>query len=499
MPSLLSLFCVILPLRLFNAFTVQTFFQPDEFFQALEPAHKMVYGYGYLTWEWKEGLRSSLHPLLYVAAYKLASLAPPPVEELAVWAAPRIVGALVATIGEVYLYKFALAYSKSIQVAAIAVLLSLSSSWNWFFSTRAFSNNLEMVLTTIGLAYWPWRGNSVALSCLFGFISCVVRPTNALLWGYLGLDLLLRLSPRSLLSLSVRISSVLVVVLSLSAFADRYFYGKWTFPLYNFLEFNVFRNLLIFYGAAPWHFYIFQGLPLMLMGFLPLLLWSLWVYKLSVLVPLSGFVIGGFSLIAHKEFRFIYPLYPVFMVICAMGGRRLMSWRHRNKVVILVVILHACVACFFTRYHESGEIEVIDYLKQPSVTSVGFLTPCHSTPWHSMLHRSDLTESWFLTCEPPLHLASGNLENVRLYRDELDQFYDDPVGFLRKHFPPVGTSDTGFDKQWPSHLVIFEPMEETVKGYVGDSYTECARFFNSYFHWDGRRNGDVVVLCQLKG
>lgn len=31
----------------------QTFFQPDEFYQAYEPAHQLVFGTGYLTWEWR--------------------------------------------------------------------------------------------------------------------------------------------------------------------------------------------------------------------------------------------------------------------------------------------------------------------------------------------------------------------------------------------------------------------------------------------------------------
>lgn len=31
-----------------------TFFQPDEFYQAFEPAHKLVFGYGFLTWEWRD-------------------------------------------------------------------------------------------------------------------------------------------------------------------------------------------------------------------------------------------------------------------------------------------------------------------------------------------------------------------------------------------------------------------------------------------------------------
>jgi hypothetical protein len=32
----------------------QTFFQPDEFYQSLEPAHWLVFGTGFLAWEWKD-------------------------------------------------------------------------------------------------------------------------------------------------------------------------------------------------------------------------------------------------------------------------------------------------------------------------------------------------------------------------------------------------------------------------------------------------------------
>jgi hypothetical protein len=43
----------LLALRLFNALTVHTFFQPDEYFQALEPAWKLAFGEGagaWITW-----------------------------------------------------------------------------------------------------------------------------------------------------------------------------------------------------------------------------------------------------------------------------------------------------------------------------------------------------------------------------------------------------------------------------------------------------------------
>jgi phosphatidylinositol glycan class B len=43
--------------RFANALCVVTFFNPDEYWQSLEPAHRMAFGYGHLTWEWAVGLR----------------------------------------------------------------------------------------------------------------------------------------------------------------------------------------------------------------------------------------------------------------------------------------------------------------------------------------------------------------------------------------------------------------------------------------------------------
>lgn len=44
------LFFFVLSIRVINAVSVRTFFQPDEYFQALEPAWRMVFGEGWLTW-----------------------------------------------------------------------------------------------------------------------------------------------------------------------------------------------------------------------------------------------------------------------------------------------------------------------------------------------------------------------------------------------------------------------------------------------------------------
>jgi Alg9-like mannosyltransferase family len=62
-----------LVIRVTIALATRTFFQPDEYFQGLEPAHFFVFGYGDLTWEWtsKPPIRSIIYPALNIPIYWL--------------------------------------------------------------------------------------------------------------------------------------------------------------------------------------------------------------------------------------------------------------------------------------------------------------------------------------------------------------------------------------------------------------------------------------------
>lgn len=47
-------FIVALTIRSLGLLLPHTFFQPDEFYQAFEPAYFSVFGQGFLTWEWRD-------------------------------------------------------------------------------------------------------------------------------------------------------------------------------------------------------------------------------------------------------------------------------------------------------------------------------------------------------------------------------------------------------------------------------------------------------------
>ncbi|CAN9205996.1 unnamed protein product [Alternaria alternata] len=138
--------------------------------------------------------------------------------------------------------------------------------------------------------------------------------------------------------------------------------------------------------------------------------------------------------------------------------------------------------------------------------------PCHSTPWRSHLVYPEIS-AWALTCEPPINIP---LSERSTYLDEADEFYikPGPVAWLRGNMEDIQTikasgSRSGqhwmrqdpkfkrkYRRQWPQNLVFFEQLEATLEEYLeGTRYQECWRGFNSHFHDDSRRTGDVVVWC----
>lgn len=484
----LTWFAGFLVFRIFNASITKTFFQPDEYWQSLEPAHEIAFGYGYLTWEWREGLRSAAHPMFFAFFYWIATTVFGVTSPDALVWVPSIVQATIAALGDYYFCILAQrTYPGNKKVFWYSAMITGGSAFNFFCSTRTFSNSMEMVLTTIALTYWPWSGNTLnwstfTKSLVVASISCVFRPTNALIWGFLGLVLIKRSPYRA----KIAGLSLIVVLLTFAANfgIDFMYFGRPVLPIVKFLQFNLFQSLAHFYGSMPWHYYLSQGLPILLIGFLPFTLVDLAKPKASISSGLITFIVLVYSLLRHKEFRFLYPILPVLHLrtLNSFLNPPAMIQKYATKTILIsLCILNITVATFFNTVHQRGVIDVMKYLRNnKEVSSVGFLMPCHSTPWQSHLHLPSLREEsnlWFLTCEPPLNMTAVERET---YLDVADQFYLNPINYLNTHFPPVsGTPEEAFTYAWPSHLVFFEALEPTMTNYLQNSeYKEvsCLEF-----------------------
>lgn len=114
---------------------------------------------------------------------------------------------------------------------------------------------------------------------------------------------------------------------------------------------------------------------------------------------------------------------------------------------------------------------------------------------------------------PPANHQSLSVQEREAYVDEADVFYADPKLFIQKFFPdpPLrkgwGNENTSRSptkptatKTWPDRLIVFEQLEKAgLHEWIGgeeSQYKVCKRFFNSHFHDDWRRVGDVVVYCR---
>lgn len=531
--------------RVLNAMITRTFFQADEFWQALEPAHFKAFGYGSLTWEWNNGFRSYGFPFIFEVAYKLARLVSKgceyqwgkdkadEVEYYCVIIFPKVVMAFLAALGELYTVLFVkklyvLTFDKNDDkrpnddgnVEKIALILSVTNFFNCFLITRTFVNSFEMSLTSAALYYWDWSGGNEVFTvsftkslCIAAF-ACLQRPTNGLIWVVLGSRLMWNIIIKKQYSKAFRIigkvAFCFTVACTMNMIIDCHFYNKMIFPPLNFFRFNVLSSLSIFYGANTWHFHITQSLPLMLNYAIPLFCLGLTygsysdIFTQIKIVVVFNLVI--YSMLSHKEFRFLYPLQPLLIAISTFGALKLQgNYTLKHFFLLLAPLGSVIIAFLLCRYHESGTITVMKYLHdRPVVESVGFIMPCHSTPWQSYLHRNDIKSLWAITCNPPLHLMGNPDASAKLpyYMDESDSLYDDIWGFMERNFPPLDVNASQqytYQYEWPRLLIFFQHLENAyVKEYLKDNaYVEEARFFNSLVHWDSRRNGDVIVYRKL--
>ncbi|PGH03926.1 phosphatidylinositol glycan, class B [Blastomyces parvus] len=613
----------LIAFRALNALCVRTFFQPDEFFQSLEPAWQIAFGGesgAWITWEWRHHLRSSIHPYIFAAVYYISNLISeylsisPLYRANLLLAAPKLTQALFAAVGDFYTWKLAgKVYGNDSYEAWGALALTVLSPWQWFCSTRTLSNCLETSLTIVALYLWPWewpsesssseqqngsnteslRKKSVTqrlrLCLLLAAFACILRPTNLLVWICLVTFAIfktptssrqrrsfsfIRPTMKEFRTLIYQVVFSGSVVLGMSTLLDRAYYGSWTFPPYKFLYFNIAQSLAIFYGRNDWHYYLSQGYPLLLMTTLPFSLVGLFQALFSKQRSLTGsqnsirrqlatvctFMPAMLSLVSHKEVRFIYPLLPSLIILSSMPFVKFFlpaissgspSNTPRRLLLIFLVLVNVYIAYYTTLSHASGILNAMDYfrnqylrhylkevpIKQGSHASVsssslssslisasmtiGFLMPCHSTPWRSHLIFPGI-QAWALSCEPPVNF---NATEKSTYLDEADQFYEDPSTFLQKNmkgglrnFPSkpsyqlnknplfgkphhVPSSYSPIDLKipqhpWPDYLAFFAQLEPTLRTALHNSpYAECYRTWNTAWHDDWRRKGDIVVWC----
>ncbi len=504
--------------RYINALLIRTYFEPDEYWQSLEVAHQVVFGYGWLTWEWRSisAIRSFLYPLQFVGLFKLLQLLGWDRSDKAIIYGPRLLSAALAATVDYLTYHLSYRLFNSRRTAEASLLCLLVNWYSLAYSTRTLSNNLETLLTLLICWFWPIETSSpfpiyrLFIGLLFCGVAVMNRPSALTHWILPSMTAFLAIPG---CSGKFRFIGLLLVaagmVIAFGVGVDYLFYHRIVFTWWNFLRVNVFERISDFYGVNTWHFHLSQGLPMLMGTMSPLIVLAVVAATDQCNSWILQFIIGSVvanSLLPHKEVRFILPTLPFLMMLAGQGYRLqagFIRFRWLRRVLLaFILISNLGAAWYFTRVHQSGPLAVVNFLRSQcdlddsaKPRHVYFATPCHSTPFYAYLHRN--IPMSFVTCEP---LVSGSsrhdnlttaTENAHAALDESDKFKADPLSFLAINLP----SQT-------SHLVLFEGLLQRhpkVRDYLGSvGFTKpCFHTFNS--HWSGgdqHRQGDLLVYCR---
>jgi phosphatidylinositol glycan class B len=122
------------------------------------------------------------------------------------------------------------------------------------------------------------------------------------------------------------------VAVMMIAVVDTVYYGTPIFTPLSFLKTNLVSGIAHFYGANASHYYLTQGLPIILGPALPFAILGVRKHfrdratikkhnpvtqTRSLLLGLVAWTIAIYSFLTHKEWRFIHPVLPILHIFAA--------------------------------------------------------------------------------------------------------------------------------------------------------------------------------------
>jgi len=220
-----------------------------------------------------------------------------------------------------------------------------------FYSSRMLPNVFALFLTTFSFAFWFEGKYKKSLSTLV-FTTCVFRCDMLLLLGTVTLSMLF------LRQVSIReVLSVVIIYASLSLIAtvplDSLLWRRLVWPEGEVFFFNTIENKSSLWGTQSFHWYFTNALPKSMLftlllipaSFMRVSEWFCALYLhftsnksyddktlklpslidaqiLPYLLPILLFL-DIYSILPHKEVRFIFPALPMLNVAAAKGISRL--------------------------------------------------------------------------------------------------------------------------------------------------------------------------------
>jgi hypothetical protein len=312
--------------RVYSAWTDHGMFWPDEFYQSLEQAHRAVFGFGYKPWEFEQGARSWAFPAFLALVLKAVSTLLPDAMDSGLMVARAAKGAmaLVASAGVYFSMRLAARLggrTAGLLAGAIVGFFPALLVYSHRCMTEVASATLVVGAALFALEGGPrrslWAGAlaSVAIFCryqnglvavgLFVFILAHARVKDALAYAASG-----------------------TAVAGLGCALDWYTWGHLFHSFRVYVKFNFIDERASDWGVAPPSFYAQTAFTATGLPFFVLLLGAAFAIlrpRALALLALGLAYVYAHMRVPHKELRFIVPVVPLVLSLCAAGLGRMLD------------------------------------------------------------------------------------------------------------------------------------------------------------------------------
>ena len=384
-----------LAIRIAVALHLPSIEYPDEIFESLEPAHRLAFGYGVVTWEWIVGIRSWIFPGFLAGIMRATA-----------WLGSGSRGYLAAVTVVLCLISltsvwFGFAWCRKTSTEAAIIAAGACSIWMplVYFAPRAFTEVVAGNLLLPGL-YLGTCGKLESRRYLFfaGFFCGLAMSLRIQLAPAAAFAVLYFCRSDWRRKAPAVFAGFLLPILAFGL-VDWF---TWSYPFQTFIRnfwVNTIEGKSDSYGTFPWYWYarflveyLGPALPLSALGVRrgPLLAWVILI------------IVGSHSLVPHKEARFLYPVIPLAMTLAALGIVEIASLAGRyarihlpsEAVVVFGLVLFAASSAFiarrFPRWSQaSGGLIAMDQLSSDkSLCGVGLYNISWAyTGGYTHLHR----------------------------------------------------------------------------------------------------------------
>ena len=328
---------------------------PDEIFQSLEPAHRLVFGNGMVAWEFIDGARNWTLPGMVAAVLQACRVLglEAPASYLRAVRMVFALGGVAATWGA---WRLGRALGASAYNAAAGASLFGLSSVPLYFSHRAMSETASAPLVVWGLALaYPagasrrqrWVG-----AALLG-LATLVRLHNAVFCAGILACWLGRRRWRE----AAELSGVLALWAGAYGLMDRLTWGGWFHSAVKYLEFNLVKKGAEGWGTSPFGFYaeaLWQAMPWACLLLAGLALLAVRRAPGLLAVAAAFFLLHAWT--PHKELRFILPLLPVLAGLAGAGLQALAGEEAWRRAIAALVLASSFQSAFHARALTFGEL-----------------------------------------------------------------------------------------------------------------------------------------------